>query len=75
MLHLKKLRFVILKVMESEDEPTPIEILIRARSVLRTCLDDTPEDLKTPARRSVIELRIREITEVLKRHRPNRAYP
>ena len=52
---------------ESTKERTLIEALIRARSVLLTCLDDGPEDLKKPERRSVIERRIREITEVLER--------
>lgn len=48
-------------------QTTAIEALIRARSVLRTCLSDEPADLEKPSRRQVIEARIREITEVLER--------
>lgn len=53
--------------MTNDDQTTLIEVLIRTRSVLLTCLGDGPEDLTKPERRAVIERRIREITEVLKR--------
>lgn len=48
-----------------DDPPSCYEIIKRARSALVTCLRDTPADLDKPARRSVIERRILEITDCL----------
>lgn len=45
--------------------PIKDEALIQARSVLRTCLNDTPDDLQRPARRRVIERKIDLITRAL----------
>jgi hypothetical protein len=44
---------------------TKDEALIRARSVLQTCLRDKPEDLIKAARQSVIERTIAQITAAL----------
>ena len=39
----------------SDNAPSTEELLTRARSVLSSCLSDTPDDLQKTARRSVIE--------------------
>lgn len=46
--------------------PDPREVLVRVRSVLRTCLQDTAATLEEPARRRVLLRRLAECDAALK---------